>query len=200
VKELAAKGAQLLDIRAPGSFGAGYIEGSLSVWREGLAAYMGWFLHYEAPVILVDDFNLDLDPVIRQFVRLGYDNLRGYLAGGFPGWYKAGERFSRHRVWSVRDLQSAIESGTEELYLLDVRDIRNREKAGHITGDHHMYVGELLGRIRDVPENADIVVYCDAGYKGCLAASYLSLHGYPRVTNILGGFAGWSAAGLPVEK
>ncbi|MCU0630956.1 MAG: rhodanese-like domain-containing protein [Methanoregulaceae archaeon] len=200
VKELAAKGAQLLDIRAPGSFGAGYIEGSLSVWREGLAAYMGWFLHYDAPVILVDDFNLDLDPVIRQFVRLGYDNLKGYLAGGFPGWYKAGERFSRHRVWSARDLHTVIESGTEDLYLLDVRDIHNREKAGHITGDHHMYVGELPGRIQDVPENADIVVYCDAGYKGCLAASYLSIHDYPRVTNILGGFAGWSAAGLPVEK
>ena len=200
VKELAAQGAQLLDIRAPGSFGAGYIEGSLSVWREGLAAYMGWFLHYDAPIILVDDFNLDLGPVIRQFVRLGYDNLKGYLAGGFPGWYKAGERFSRHRVWSVRDLHTAIGSATEELYLLDVRDIHNREKAGHITGDHHIYVGELPGKIRDVPEHADIVVYCDAGYKGCLAASYLSLHGYPRVTNILGGMAGWSSAGLPVEK
>ena len=113
MKELAGRGAQLLDIRAPGSFGSGHIEGSLSVWREGLPAYMGWFLNYEAPVILVDDFNLDLGPVIRQFVRLGYDNLKGYLAGGFPGWYKAGERFNRHRVWSVYDLHTAIESSIE---------------------------------------------------------------------------------------
>jgi hydroxyacylglutathione hydrolase len=200
MKELAGKGAQLLDIRAPGSFGAGYIEGSLSIWREGLPAFMGWFLNYEAPIVLVDDFNLDMSPVIRHFVRLGYDNLKGYLAGGFPGWYKAGERFIRHRVWSVRDLNTAMESSTEELYLLDVRDIRNREKAGHIRGDHHIYVGELPLRIHDVPQQANIVVYCDAGYKGCLAASYLSKHGYPRVTNILGGMTGWSAAGLPVEK
>ncbi len=200
VKDLVVKGAQLLDIRAPGSFGSGYIEGSLSVWREGLSAYMGWFLDYEAPVILVDDFNLDLGPVIRQFVRLGYDNLKGYLAGGFPGWYKAGERFNRHRVWSVYDLHTAIESASEELYLLDVRDIHNRDKAGHIAGDHHMYVGELPRNIMDLPRNANIVLYCDAGYKGCLAASFLSMHGYPRLTNILGGMAGWSAAGLPVEK
>ncbi len=200
VKELAGRGAQLLDIRAPGSFGSGHIDGSLSVWREGLPAYMGWFLNYEAPVILVDDFNLDLGPVIRQFIRLGYDNLKGYLAGGFPGWYKAGERFNRHRVWSVYDLHTAIESSINELYILDVRDIHNREKAGHIPGDHHMYVGDLPRRIVDVPRDADIVLYCDAGYKGCLAASFLSIHGYPRVTNILGGMAGWSGAGLPVEK
>ena len=144
--------------QGPGKFWRRHIEGSLSVWREGLAAYMGWFLNYEAPIILVDDFNLDLGPVIRQFVRLGYDNLKGYLAGGFPGWYKAGERFSRHRVWSVRDLHTAIESATEELYLLDVRDIHNREKAGHITGDHHIYVGELPRKIHGcAAEHADIV-------------------------------------------
>ncbi|MCX6699546.1 MAG: rhodanese-like domain-containing protein [Methanomicrobiales archaeon] len=200
VKELAGTGAQLLDIRAPGSFGSGHIDGSLSVWREGLPAYMGWFLNYESPIILVDDFNLELEQVTRHCVRLGYDNLKGYLAGGFPGWYKAGERFNRHRVWSVYDLQSAMESATEELHLLDVRDIRNREKAGHITGDHHRYVGDLPKNLSDVPQNANIVVYCDAGYKGCLAASFLSMHGYPHVTNILGGMAGWSAAGLPVEK
>jgi hydroxyacylglutathione hydrolase len=200
VKEQIGKGAQLLDIRAPGSFGSGYIPGSLSIWRDGLSAFTGWFLNYEVPIILVDDFNLSLDPVVRQFVRLGYDNLKGYVAGGFPAWYKGGERFDRHRVWSVYDLHSALESPAGELYLLDVRDVHNRQKAGHIAGDHHIYVGELPNRVTGVPRNAEIVVYCDAGYKGCLAASYLSMNGYTRVTNILGGMTGWSAAGLPVEK
>ncbi len=200
VKEMAGKGAQLLDIRAPGSFGSGHIEGSLSIWREGLAAYMGWFLDYQEPIIIIDEFNLDLGPVMRQFVRLGYDNLKGYLAGGFPGWYKSGERYRLHRIWSVYDLHQAMESASEEFYLLDVRDIRNREKTGHIPGDHHMFVGELSGLIDEVSRNENIVIYCDAGYKGCLAASFLSKHGYQRVTNILGGMSAWSAAGLPVEK
>ena len=38
------------------------------------------------------------------------------------------------------------------------------------------------------------------GTRAALLQVILSLHGYPRVTNILGGMAGWSAAGLPVEK
>lgn len=200
VKELAGKGAQILDIRAPGSFGSGYIEGSLSIWRDGLSAYSGWYLDYQAPIIIIDDFNLDLEEVMRKFVRLGYDNLKGYLAGGFPGWYKAGERFNRHRLWSVYDLDRAMKSGSEEFYILDVRDIRNRKKTGHIPGDHHMYAGELPKRIEEVPRNENIVVYCDAGYKGCLAASFLSMHGYQQLTNILGGMTAWTAAGLHAEK
>ena len=44
VKELAGKGAQILDTRSPCSFGSGHIGGSLSVWREGLPAFMGFSL------------------------------------------------------------------------------------------------------------------------------------------------------------
>ena len=38
---------------------------------------MGWFLDYQRPIIIVDDFNLDLDRVYRHFVRLGYDAVTG---------------------------------------------------------------------------------------------------------------------------
>ena len=62
VKEQIGNGAQIIDIRAPGSFGSGYIPGSLSIWREGLPSFMGWFLNYKAPIIIVDDFNLSLGP------------------------------------------------------------------------------------------------------------------------------------------
>ena len=81
---LRTTGCQIIDIRSPTSFAAGHVPGSISIWRDGLASFMGWFLEYEIPIVIVDDFNLELDPVFRQFVRLGYDNLAGYLAGGFP--------------------------------------------------------------------------------------------------------------------
>lgn len=200
VKELIARNAQVIDIRAPASFGSGHIRGSLSIWRDGLPAYMGWFIDYASPIIVVDDFNLEFSSVLQHCTRLGYDNLEGYLAGGFGAWYKAGEEYHRHRVWSVFDLHEAVQSREEALYILDVRDILNREKYGHIPADHHMYVGEIPENTSKIPVNADIILYCDAGYKGSLAASYLEKHGYPRVTNILGGMAAWMAAGLPVEQ
>ena len=65
---------------------------------------MGYFLNYEDPIILVDDFNLALGNVARHFVRLGYDNLTGYLAGGFPAWFEQGEWSERTGTWSPGDL------------------------------------------------------------------------------------------------
>jgi len=54
-------------IRSPTSFGAGHIPGSISIWREGLPVFMGWVLDYQRPIVIVDDFNLDLDRVCRHF-------------------------------------------------------------------------------------------------------------------------------------
>ena len=200
IKEKGQSGAQLLDIRAPTSYAGGHIAGSLCIWREGLPGFMGWFLNYDDPILIIDDFNLRPLPAIRHFIRLGYENISGYLAGGFPAWMKSGEDIASQRAWSVHALKELLDSGSRDHVLIDVRDIHNRQKAGHIAGDRHIYVGELPGRIKEVPGDADVFVYCDAGFKGCLAGSILERAGYRSVTNILGGMTGWIAAGYPVEK
>lgn len=90
IRSLMDRGVQVVDIRSPTSFAGGHIPGTISIWRQGLPLYMGYYLNYEDPIVLVDDFNLDLDHVVRHFVRLGYDNIAGYLAGGLrPGSSRA---------------------------------------------------------------------------------------------------------------
>ncbi|MDD1719526.1 MAG: MBL fold metallo-hydrolase, partial [Methanoregulaceae archaeon] len=175
------------------AFAAGNVPGSLSIWRDGLPSFMGWFLDYDRPVILVDDFNLELGGVVSHFVRLGYDNLAGYLAGGFASWFKAGLEIGKTGTLSVQDLDMGLASGP--LFLLDVRDERNRVAHGEIPGTHHIYIGELPARISEVPLDQHVIVYCDAGYKASLAASILARNGYRWVENLLGGFTGWKAAG-----
>jgi hydroxyacylglutathione hydrolase len=198
VASFAARGAQILDIRSPTAFGAGHIPGSLSVWRDGLPAWMGWVLDYERPVILVDDFNVGLDRVARHFTRLGYDNLAGFLSGGFPAWFREARPVGQIRSLSVQQLHAIRETG--ELFLLDVRDIRNREQAGEIPGSAHIYAGELPARTGEVPKDRDVVVYCDAGFKGALAASILAMNGFPRVANLLGGISAWKAARYEIAR
>ena len=104
-------GMQVVDIRSPTAFGAGHVPGSLSIWRAGLTAFMGWVLDYDRPIALVDDFNLDLDGVAADFVRLGYDNLAGYLGGGFVSWFRSGRPVGRLPIWSVHDLPRAPRRG-----------------------------------------------------------------------------------------
>jgi hydroxyacylglutathione hydrolase len=198
VNQLRKSGCQILDIRSPTSFGAGHIPGSVSIWRDGLPAFMGWFLDYQRPVVIVDDFNLDLDRVVRHFIRLGYDTIAGVLSGGFPAWTKAAQDIGTVQTCSVRQLKDLLEN--ENPFLLDVRDIKNWRAVGHIHGAHHLYVGELPRHLDEIPRDEHIVIYCDAGVKGSLAASILSIHQYCDVTNVLGGMTAWIRAGFRREK
>lgn len=198
VKTCQEKGAQILDIRSPTGFAAGYIQGSLNIWREGIAAYAGWMLNYTDPIVLIDDFNLDLDQVVRTLRRLGYDNVRGYLAGGFTAWSGSGDQIAKIETWGPHNLAGHLDD--PDLLILDVRDINNRIEAGWIEGSQHSYIGQLPAHLDTIPKDRLIVVHCDVGYKGSLGASILVAHGYPRVVNLLGGFSGWIKAGLPVKR
>jgi len=198
VSTLRASGCQILDIRSPTSFGAGHIPGSISCWRDGLPAFMGWVLNYELPIVIVDDFNLSIDTVKRHFIRLGYDNVSGYLAGGFSQWTKSAQEISTLPTCSVQQLHERLR--TESPFLLDVRDIKNLNSAGHIQNAHHRYVGELSSHLDEIPRDKPIVIYCDTGYKGSLAMSILALHNYRDLTNVLGGIIAWKRAGFSVEK
>jgi hydroxyacylglutathione hydrolase len=190
------KDVQVLDIRSPTSFAAGHVNGSLSVWRDGIPAFAGWFLDYDRPIILVDDWNLSLDAVVRHLVRIGYDTISGFLAGGFPAWTKAAMPVAETGAWSVQQLRDRL--GDPGITVLDVRDIANRRQSGAIEGSVHIYVGELAANLDAIPRGHTIACICDAGYKGSLAASILAGAGFGEVTNVLGGMSAWMKAGYPV--
>jgi hydroxyacylglutathione hydrolase len=189
---------QIIDIRSPASFAGGHIPGSLSIWREGLPAFIGWFVKYDKPIILVDDFNYDLDSVHRHFIRLGYDNVAGYLAGGFVAWSQMSGQVAHFRICLVEEAFHLLSDDT--CFFLDVRDIKNRNKDGYIEGSHPVYVGELPQHLSEIPKNRPILVYCDAGYKSSIASSVLLRNGFTQVTNLLGGFTAWKSAGYPVKN
>jgi hydroxyacylglutathione hydrolase len=198
VNNIRASGCQILDIRAPTSFGSGHIPDSISLWREGISSFAGWYLTYDMPIIIIDDFNQNIEEIIRQLVRLGYDSIAGILAGGFPVWFKSGQELATIPTCSVQQLRDLMK--TQKIFLLDVRDIKNRKTFGHIPDSYHLYVGELPGHLHEVPKNEPLYIYCDAGYKGSLAASILARHGYRNITNVLGGMTGWIMAGFEVVR
>jgi hydroxyacylglutathione hydrolase len=190
-------GCQALDIRAPTAFAGGHIPGSISLWRGGISSFAGWFLNYEDPIIIIDDFNQNPEQVTSQLFRMGYDNITGILAGGTAAWFKSAREIGTIGACSVQDLKAQLDNSTP--FLLDVRDIRNRRAVGYIQNSHHVYVGELLLHLKEIPVNGPVFIYCDAGYKGSLAASILAQHHYRRVTNVLGGMTAWKQAGFRID-
>lgn len=184
----------ILDIRKPTSFAGGHINGSLNIWREGVPAFAGWFLNYQDPIVLVDDQDQGLCDVRQAMVRLGFDNIHGYLAGGFPSWYLHAEYIDTLNLWSVHHLKEELGG---DFFLLDVRKLEDH-KEGYIEGSHHIYVGELPDRMKEIPSDVPVVVYCDSGYKSTTACSYLKKSGYNDLTSVLGSMTAWLKAGYPV--
>ena len=189
--------AQIVDVRHPPAFAGGHIPGSYNIWKEGLPLFAGWVLNYEDPVVIVDENTAHLDDIAAYMIRLGYDNVTGYLAGGFSTWYRNARPVEKVNTWSVQELKENLQ---EDIFLLDVREIHNWEKDGHIRGAHHSYVGELQNHLDSIPRDKHVVIYCDSGLKTSIAASMLKIHKYSKVTSVLGGMAAWKKADYPVER
>ena len=85
-----------------------------------------------------------------------------------------------------------------------VLDIRKPEEfaAGHVNGakqlpsDQILTAGENFKRFKEKP----VVVYCESGSLASAAVRQLNLQGFTKAFSLRGGFAGWRAENLPVNK
>jgi rhodanese-related sulfurtransferase len=80
----------------------------------------------------------------------------------------------------------------EGLAVLDVRE-PVEWAYGHIEGALHIPLGELTGRVDEVPEGQTLVV-CKVGARSAQAVMWLSQQGR-NVVNLDGGMLDWEAAG-----
>jgi len=74
----------------------------------------------------------------------------------------------------------------KEDFLLDVRD-PSEYASGHLPGSVNIPLNSLRERLGELPRDRSIVVYCQVGRRGHLAARILSQNGF-RAVNIGGGY------------
>jgi rhodanese-related sulfurtransferase len=83
-----------------------------------------------------------------------------------------------------------------DAHLLDVRE-QEEWDAGHVDGSQHIPIGELLGRLAEIPTDREVVVVCRVGSRSAQVTAYLGQQGYDMV-NLTGGLEAWVAAGRPL--
>jgi rhodanese-related sulfurtransferase len=81
-------------------------------------------------------------------------------------------------------------------YLLDVRE-PDEWAAGRAPHAHHIPLGQLQERYREVPTDVTVVCVCAMGVRSARAAEALAGAGYSTV-NLAGGMRAWLAAELPI--
>ena len=85
-----AAGATILDVRPVPAFAAAHLAGALSIpLRPAFASWLGWLADHDRPIVVVREPDQDLDEVLWQAAKIGYDNIVGELAGGIDAWTAA---------------------------------------------------------------------------------------------------------------
>lgn len=181
--------AYIMDLRMPQAFAGGHIPGSYNLWMGGLSGYLGWIVPPGEPVAFVLPQHADLEEVARAAFRLGYDDMVGYLRGGFDAWQNDGREVSKHGTLDTHELLSRLDRG-EEIHVIDVRK-PDEVQEGTLAGAQPIFVGDLERRLDRIPRGATLVSMCSVGHRGGLGASILSRHGFEHVYNYLGGYAAW---------
>lgn len=197
-KNILNKGGVVIDTRNPESFGAAHIPGSYNIWLKGLASYAGWVIPYDKPLLLVVKDFKNLNKVYRYLLRLGYDNIAGYLVGGITAWYSNNLSISSNGLLTATGMKNKLDDG-EDLLVLDVRKVTERSE-GYIEGSKHVYVGELIEKLSELPEDKLIATVCGNGARASLAGSMLQKNGYEMVSVVLGSMKAWNKANYPVVK
>jgi rhodanese-related sulfurtransferase len=84
----------------------------------------------------------------------------------------------------------------EDVFVLDVREPFEWDEV-HIPNTTLIPLGELAGRVNEVPKDAKIVVVCRSGNRSQEGRDILLQAGFENVTSMNGGVVSWRSMGYP---
>ena len=102
---------------------------------------------------------------------------------------------------SVADLYGLIQAGASPV-IVDVRSVTARAlEPRWIPGALHVPLPDVAHRLKELPRDRDIILYCTCPSEASAArvAKILMNHGFKRVRPLFGGLDAWVAAGYDVE-
>lgn len=82
--------------------------------------------------------------------------------------------------------------------LVDVREAREWAEA-RIPRALHVPLGELAGRLHELPRDRKLILQCRSGSRSASATELLLRAGFADVANLEGGILRWAREGHPVE-
>lgn len=162
-----------------------------------LSMWAAWVVPYDTPLLLIGDES-EIDEATRALIRVGLDEVQGFLHGGMAAWTSAGLPVAHTAQLTPGELQRQL-AARNRPHVLDVRtDAEWRE--GHLPEAFHIMGGYLPDRVGEVPRDQSVVVMCGSGYRSTIAASVLQRVGFTHITNLTGGMKAWKDAGLETTR
>ena len=182
-------GALVIDLRSPEAFAAGHPSGAMNIgFGPRVGYWAGWIVPAANPLVLVASDPGQAAEAQCQLLRLGFDEVVGYVDGGIEAWRAAGGPESSIELIGARELRDRLER-REQLTLVDVRT-EHEWLDGHIDAAINIPVGELPQRLEALRGPNLVATVCESGYRSSLASSLLARAGV-HVVNVSDGTAAY---------
>ncbi|MHA2312269.1 MAG: MBL fold metallo-hydrolase [Candidatus Thorarchaeota archaeon] len=193
---LAETGHVVVDTRSPDFFVCGHIPGAISAPLSDMGQFAGWILEPDWNFLLVLERIGDLHLARSILLRIGFDNIIGYLGIGMEGWYEEGKPRSTIRAIDLEVLKDMFETGTLEM--VDVRQPHEQEQE-YIGGSKFIPLTDVSEQSTDIDSERPIVTMCPGGVRATSAASLLKRAGHENISVALDGIKGWKKKGYPIK-
>ena len=115
---------------------------------------------------------------------------------------------ARGRIEEIEAADAIALLGDPDVVIVDLRDVRERQREGYIPGSFHCprgmaefwvdpqspYYKDIFGR------DAKFIFHCASGWRSAITVDTLQAMGFDNIAHIRNGFTSWLAAGGPVER
>lgn len=179
-------GALILDTRSAADFHKGFVPNSINIGIKGdFAPWVGaMIVDVQQPIILVSDLGSE-EEVITRLSRVGFDNVVGFLDGGFESWKNSGKEIDEVKRISAEQFVSEYSQNQK---VIDVRKETEYE-AEHIDEAYSKPLAYINDWLNSIDNSEHFYIHCAGGYRSMIAASILQSRGYRNFTEVEGGYS-----------
>jgi hydroxyacylglutathione hydrolase len=184
-------GGVVVDARSAEAFAHAHLGGTLNL--PGNRTFSTWFgslINYDTDVWLLANSESHGMRLVRELACIGFDRVIALSVADDALIGMETESIARR---SAASLAGAL--GRVGLTVLDVRS-RAEWQSGHLPGAIHIPLGELAGRLHEVPLDGTIVTVCSSGARSAIAASLLRMRDEASVEHLSGGMQAWRQGGF----
>lgn len=218
-------GAYLIDVRETSEYEEGHIPGAVNIPIREITKHLD-AIPMDQSVIVYCKSGYRAAMATAALQTLGYDNVQAF-GGSYNAWTAAEQEVSTEPVELVagvapdfepdvlaavedfllvipegyqtvgdaEKMQAAMDAGA---FVLDVRETSEYAE-GHLPGAVNIPLRTLAANLAEIPDDVQVVVYCQSGYRAGIANASLTIAGLDNVVAFTPSYAGWTDAGLDIE-
>ncbi|MEJ8591253.1 MBL fold metallo-hydrolase [Riemerella anatipestifer] len=186
-------GALILDTRNAADFHQGFVPNSINIGLKGsFAPWVGaMIVDVKQPLLLVCEEGT-VEEAITRLARVGFDNVVGYLKGGFDSWKNSGKEIDTVKRISAETFANEYHKDAK---VVDVRNI-GEYSAEHVEDALNRPLMEINDWAKELGDT-HFYIHCAGGYRSMIASSILNSRGIRNFTEVDGGFAKIKETSVP---